>query len=105
MANVDAVVFDKTGTLTTGQLSLIGTEGTQDEAALLRVAAALGAASSHPVSRAATAMVPPAARAPATARLHAHVRAQIPAYADDRAMQGVMDRGADLVRAGLPTCQ
>jgi len=63
MANVDAVVFDKTGTLTTGQLSLIGTEGTQDEAALLRVAAALGAASSHPVSRAATAMVPPAARA------------------------------------------
>ena len=63
MANVDAVVFDKTGTLTTGQLSLIGTEGTQDEAALLRVAAALGAASSHPVSRAATARVPPAARA------------------------------------------
>ena len=51
------------------------------------------------------AAVPPAARAPATARLHAHVRAQIPAYADDRAMQGVMDRGADLVRAGLPTCQ
>ena len=47
------------------------------------------------------AAVPPAARAPATARLHAHVRAQIPAYADDRAMQGVMESGADLVRAGL----
>lgn len=63
MASVDAVVFDKTGTLTTGVLSLVGTSGTQDEAALLRVAAALGAASSHPVSRAAAAVVPQAERA------------------------------------------
>jgi heavy metal translocating P-type ATPase len=53
LAGVDAVVFDKTGTLTTGALSLVGTSGADDEAALLRVAAALGAASSHPVSRAA----------------------------------------------------
>jgi heavy metal translocating P-type ATPase len=63
MASVDAVVFDKTGTLTTGVLSLVGTSGAEDEAALLRVAAALGAASSHPVSRAAAAAVPEGARA------------------------------------------
>jgi heavy metal translocating P-type ATPase len=56
LAGVDAVIFDKTGTLTTGVLSLVGTSGASDEAALLRVAAALGAASSHPVSRAAAAM-------------------------------------------------
>ena len=46
--------------------------------------------------------VAPAARAPATARLHAHVRAGLPAYADDRPMQDIMERGATLVRAGLP---
>jgi histidine ammonia-lyase len=48
------------------------------------------------------AAVPPAARAPATARLHAHVRASIAAYADDRPMHEVMEQGAALVRAGLP---
>jgi heavy metal translocating P-type ATPase len=53
LAGVDAVVFDKTGTLTTGVLSLVGCSGAPDEAALLRVAGTLGAASSHPVSRAA----------------------------------------------------
>jgi len=58
MASVDAVVFDKTGTLTTGVLSLTGTAGAADRTALLRVAAALGEASSHPVSRAAAAMLP-----------------------------------------------
>jgi heavy metal translocating P-type ATPase len=63
MASVDAVVFDKTGTLTTGILSLAGTSGAASEANLLHVAAALGAASNHPVSRAAAAAVPVAARA------------------------------------------
>jgi heavy metal translocating P-type ATPase len=63
MAGVDAVVFDKTGTLTTGALSLAGTASAADQAALLHVAAALGAASSHPVSRAAAACVPESARA------------------------------------------
>ncbi len=53
LAGVDAVVFDKTGTLTTGVLSLVGCSGAADEASLRRVAGALGAASSHPVSRAA----------------------------------------------------
>ena len=46
--------------------------------------------------------VPPEARAPATARLHSHVRATIAPYADDRPMHRVMAEGADLVRAGLP---
>jgi Zn2+/Cd2+-exporting ATPase len=55
LAEVRSVVFDKTGTLTTGELSLarIVPVAGATEAVLLRVAAGLGAASSHPVSRAA----------------------------------------------------
>ena len=49
--------------------------------------------------------VPPLDRAPATARLHAHVRGKIAAYADDRPMHEVMSQGAALVRAGLPDFQ
>ena len=55
LAEVSMVVFDKTGTLTTGELTLVdfrlmpGVDGV----AALRIAAALGAASHHPVSRAA----------------------------------------------------
>jgi histidine ammonia-lyase len=49
--------------------------------------------------------VPAAARAPATARLHAHVRAHIATYADDRPMNQVMVQAAELVRAGLPEFQ
>jgi Zn2+/Cd2+-exporting ATPase len=52
LGDVDAVMFDKTGTLTTGRLALERIEGPDPDAAL-RVAAALGAASNHPVSRAA----------------------------------------------------
>lgn len=47
--------------------------------------------------------VPPADRAPATTRLHAHVRAHIAAYADDQPMNRIMDEAAHLVRTGLPT--
>jgi histidine ammonia-lyase len=43
--------------------------------------------------------VPPAARAPATARLHDHVRATIATYADDQPMNIVMEQGAEFVRA------
>ncbi|WP_428333813.1 HAL/PAL/TAL family ammonia-lyase [Novosphingobium sp.] len=46
--------------------------------------------------------VAPDARAPATAKLHAHVRAAIAPFADDRPMNEVIEQGADLVRAGLP---
>ena len=55
LAEVTSVVFDKTGTLTTGELTLQRFEAAPgvDEAGALRLAAALGAASSHPVSRAA----------------------------------------------------
>jgi Zn2+/Cd2+-exporting ATPase len=52
LSDVDAVMFDKTGTLTTGELALTRIEAPDPEAAL-SVAAALGAASSHPLSRAA----------------------------------------------------
>ncbi|HEU0097085.1 MAG TPA: HAD-IC family P-type ATPase, partial [Rhizomicrobium sp.] len=54
LANVDAIVFDKTGTLTLGELRLVATapaSGVSSQA-LVRLAGSLGAASSHPVSRA-----------------------------------------------------
>ncbi len=54
LADVTSVIFDKTGTLTQGKLHIVGTEpapgASRDE--LLAVAAGLGAASTHPVSRA-----------------------------------------------------
>ncbi len=46
--------------------------------------------------------VPADARAPGTARLHAHVRQAIAPYADDLPMNRVMEAGAAMVRAGLP---
>ena len=52
LADVRAVIFDKTGTLTTGQLALAQIDAGDSDAALC-IAAALGAASNHPVSRAA----------------------------------------------------
>ena len=64
LAEVSSVVFDKTGTLTTGELALAGfraSPGVEGDAAL-RLAAALGAASSHPVSRAAVRAAPPGRR-------------------------------------------
>jgi heavy metal translocating P-type ATPase len=58
LAEVTSVVFDKTGTITTGELRL--TEARPAEGVppdhLLRLGASLGAASSHPVSRAAAAV-------------------------------------------------
>jgi heavy metal translocating P-type ATPase len=55
MADVNSVVFDKTGTLTTGALTLteIKSEPGADPDAMRLLAASLGSASSHPVSRAA----------------------------------------------------
>src|ERR1700722_3816279 len=54
LANVDAIAFDKTGTLTLGELHLVGTAPCNDVTAadLVQLAGSLGAASSHPVSRA-----------------------------------------------------
>jgi len=66
LANVDAVVFDKTGTLTMGELRLVDAvpyAGVGREA-MIRLAASLGAASSHPVSRAVGARIPEAERLP-----------------------------------------
>jgi Cd2+/Zn2+-exporting ATPase len=55
-AEVTSVVFDKTGTVTSGELSLVRVEPADGAdpaatAAIIRLAAALGANSSHPVSR------------------------------------------------------
>jgi heavy metal translocating P-type ATPase len=54
LATVDSVAFDKTGTMTIGQLRLIEArpEPGIEERELIEVAGNLGAASSHPVSRA-----------------------------------------------------
>jgi heavy metal translocating P-type ATPase len=57
LAEVTSVVFDKTGTVTTGELRLVEVVSGEPDAAL-RLAAALGAASSHPVSRALARAVP-----------------------------------------------
>ena len=55
MADVSAVIFDKTGTITTGELHLVKVVSIKKhgEEDLHRLAASLGAASNHPLSRAA----------------------------------------------------
>ena len=54
LADVDALIIDKTGTLTQGRLKLVGSVLAQgcDYEQVLRLAATLGATSSHPVSHA-----------------------------------------------------
>ncbi len=60
LADISSVIFDKTGTLTTGNLHLAGVEPAEgvDPALLKRLGASLGAASNHPLSRAAASAVP-----------------------------------------------
>ncbi len=66
LATVNSVILDKTGTVTLGELRLVGASPepgiTREE--LIAKAAALGAASTHPVSRALAALVPPEQRLP-----------------------------------------
>jgi Cd2+/Zn2+-exporting ATPase len=50
-AEVTSVVFDKTGTITAGEMSLVCVEQAGDAPDIVSIAAALGATSSHPVSR------------------------------------------------------
>ncbi len=66
LADVSSVVFDKTGTLTTGDLRLgeVRPVAGADPVQLRQLAAGLGAASNHPLSRAAAAAVPKANRLP-----------------------------------------
>jgi P-type Cu2+ transporter len=54
MRSIDTVLFDKTGTLTKGAHVVTGTAGTDryDQAAVLRVAAAVESDSEHPLARA-----------------------------------------------------
>ena len=64
LADVSSVIFDKTGTLTTGDLRLgeVRAVSGVDPDELRQLAAGLGAASNHPLSRAAAAAVPAAQR-------------------------------------------
>ncbi len=64
LADVYSVIFDKTGTLTTGQLRVAAVQPVADidPDMLRRVGGSLGAASNHPLSRAAAAAVPAAER-------------------------------------------
>lgn len=64
LADVSSVIFDKTGTLTTGQLRLTEVSPVDgvDPALLRRLGGSLGAASNHPLSRAAAAAVPESER-------------------------------------------
>ncbi|WP_085677601.1 MULTISPECIES: heavy metal translocating P-type ATPase [unclassified Pseudomonas] len=61
LADLSSLVIDKTGTLTYGDLrlrSVVDTAAVMPQAAIIHLAASLGAASSHPVSRALAAQVP-----------------------------------------------
>jgi heavy metal translocating P-type ATPase len=60
LAEVDALILDKTGTVTLGRLALTGTQPAAgvEAAELSRIAGSLGAASSHPVSRAVSGALP-----------------------------------------------
>lgn len=61
LADLSSLVIDKTGTLTYGALrlhSIVSDEPNPSQNAIARLAASLGAASSHPVSRALAALVP-----------------------------------------------
>ena len=60
LADVTSVVFDKTGTITTGELQLSEARPMAgvDERVLRGIAASLGAASNHPLSRAAATSAP-----------------------------------------------
>src|SRR5580658_7321335 len=64
LSDVSSVIFDKTGTVTTGELRLadVCPVGKVDPNELRLLAASLGAASNHPLSRAAAAAVPKAER-------------------------------------------
>ncbi len=68
LASVDSAMFDKTGTLTLGQLRLTGLilASGADKDYVSRLAGSLGAASSHPVSRALSVAVSPEERLPLT---------------------------------------
>ncbi|HEX4052231.1 MAG TPA: cation-translocating P-type ATPase [Steroidobacteraceae bacterium] len=64
LSDVSSVIFDKTGTLTTGELRLTEVRAVDgaDPQRLRQIAASLGAASNHPLSRAAAAAVPTSER-------------------------------------------
>jgi Cd2+/Zn2+-exporting ATPase len=64
VSEVTSLVLDKTGTVTTGALTLVGIDPAPgvSEATLLGLAASLGSASTHPVSRALAGLVPDVAR-------------------------------------------
>jgi heavy metal translocating P-type ATPase len=64
LADVTSVIFDKTGTVTLGRLDIIGTKPAPGvtERELLELAASLGTASSHPISKALAAAVPAQSR-------------------------------------------
>jgi Zn2+/Cd2+-exporting ATPase len=64
LADVTSVIFDKTGTVTLGRLDIIATGPAPGvtERELLELAAGLGTASSHPISKALAAAVPAQSR-------------------------------------------
>ena len=99
LAEVTSVVVDQTGTVTTGILTLVGVHpaaGVSSDA-LLALAASLGSASSHPVSRALAGAAPPADRPLLT---DAREERGLGMHAYDGATQVAMGRAALLAKLG-----
>jgi Cd2+/Zn2+-exporting ATPase len=100
LADVDAIVFDKTGTLTLGELRVVAVrpaDGASSERAQ-RLAASLGAHSSHPVSRALARTVAPESRL-AVSELTEASGMGVSALVDGRRL--LMGRAAFLARSGV----
>jgi P-type Cu2+ transporter len=86
LAEVDTVVFDKTGTLTLGTPAPLGLDGHDPQ--ILAVAAALAAASGHPLSRALAAALGGMGIAPALV----DDRREVPGYGVEGRWQGGLVR-------------
>ncbi len=90
LAEVDSVILDKTGTVTLGRLSLTDVQVPADSPLPVErvraIAGSLGAASSHPVSRALASAVPPAERVELTAVTEASGKGVTATLADGTAV-------------------
>ncbi len=101
LADVTAVILDKTGTITTGDLRLTDVQAMPeaDPVFLRRLAAGLGAASNHPLSRACAAAVP---RAEQAVVLDARERGGFGVIGEFEGQKAALGRADLFERVGVP---